>query len=126
MAEIRDVEHAQSGQDERACDDRRVHPARYLAVVCGVALQPVAGLVVAGLVRFLLARRFGLSDAVWILVDVPLAALLLLVADYVHFHTRINVLVFLMVFLLLAISSSAFSVGLGIVLMGTWIYNTTH
>ena len=83
-------------------------------------------LVVAGLVRFLLARRFGLSDAVWILVDVPLAALLLLVADYVHFHARINVLVFLMVFLLLAISSSAFSVGLGIVLLGIWIYNTTH
>jgi len=83
-------------------------------------------LVVAGLVRFLLARRFGLSDAVWTLVDVPLAALLLLVADYVHFHARINVLVFLTVFLLLAISSSAFSVGLGIALMGIWIYNASH
>src|SRR5437588_6428522 len=83
-------------------------------------------LVVAGAVRFLLARKFGLSDAVWILVDVPLAALLLLVADYVHFHTRINMLVLLMVFLLLAISSSAFSIGLGIVLMGVWIFNSTH
>ena len=72
----------------------------------------------AGILRFVHLGHFTALQAVYCLVSIPAALVVLLVCHYTLHHARI-VLVMVLAFLaLLAIASPSFCVGLGAALMG--------
>lgn len=71
-----------------------------------------------GVARFVEAEHFPIAQAAYCLIAIPAGLLLLLLADYTLHHAR---LVFVMVLAMLvfwSIASPAFSVGLGLALVG--------
>jgi hypothetical protein len=72
----------------------------------------------AGVFRFILHRHFSLVQAVYCLVSIPAALMLLLIFDYTLHHARIACLMVVVILLLLAFASPAFCVGLGLTMLG--------
>ena len=78
------------------------------------------------MVRLIATHEFGIRDGLRVLIEAPVSFVLLLVCDYVHFRTRITVSLFLFLFFMLIVCSAHFSVAMGIVVLGIWVYNTVH
>lgn len=83
-------------------------------------------LILAGAGRFLWTWKFSPRDTIWILVDIPIAAASLALCDFLRFQTRLPLWLFAILLLAAAIVSAHFSIGLGIILAGLWIFNTMH
>jgi hypothetical protein len=77
-----------------------------------------AAILAAGVVRFVLLGHFSLRLAVYCLLSIPVAVLLLMVFDYTLHHARIACLLVVVILLVLAIPSPSFCVGLGLALIG--------
>jgi cell division protein FtsW (lipid II flippase) len=86
----------------------------------GPALLLILGLatIAAGAVRYVHLGHFSWPQAVYCLVSIPAALLLLMLADYTLHHARIVFLMVLAIFVLLGIASPSFCVGLGVGLTG--------
>ncbi|HEY6304895.1 MAG TPA: hypothetical protein VI488_00380 [Candidatus Angelobacter sp.] len=72
----------------------------------------------AGVLRFILHRHFTLVQAAYCLGAIPAALVLLMIFDYTLHHARIACLMVLVILLLLAVTSPAFCVGLGLTMLG--------
>ena len=75
-------------------------------------------LLLLGVIRFILADRFGFVDVLRCCLAVIPMALLLLVFDYVLHHAKLAAVVPLVVALTLVVSSPAFDVALGLAVIG--------
>ncbi|HEV3039836.1 MAG TPA: hypothetical protein VHA33_18865 [Candidatus Angelobacter sp.] len=85
-----------------------------------------ATLILAGALRLALMPAFRFSNAVWALLCIPIAAVALLVCDFVRYRTRASLWIFAVVLLAAAILSKHFCIALGVVLLGIWIYNVAQ
>lgn len=75
--------------------------------------------VVIGVVRLMLMRNFSLAQAFYCLVAIPASILLAMIFDYAMHHSgRLAALMVLLTVLVVAISSPAFCIGLGLALLG--------
>lgn len=72
----------------------------------------------AGIVRFIHLGHFSWPQAVYCLLSIPAALILLMLADYTLHHARIVFVMVLAIFVLLGVASPSFCVGLGIGISG--------
>lgn len=97
-----------------------MQPAGESKIERGPILILALGLVVllAGILRFVHAGHFTLVQAVYCVISVPAAMLLLVISDYTLHHAHIAFLMVLALLVLLAVGSPSFCVGLGLGLDG--------
>jgi hypothetical protein len=98
--------------------------AKCCFVEADVEKGPIAILVVglavlaAGMVRFIHSGHFAMVQLLHCALAVPGALVLLLIADYTLHHARLAFLIVLAMFVMLAVISPSFCVGLGVALAG--------
>src|SRR5262249_45763820 len=85
-----------------------------------------AALILTGAFRFALLPAFHFSDAGWALLCIPIAAVALLVCDFVRYRTHVSLWLFVVPLLAAAVLSKHFCIALGVVLLGIWIYNVVQ
>lgn len=87
-----------------------MQPAGESKVEKGPILILALGLVVllAGILRFVHAGHFTLVQAVYSVISVPAAMLLLVISDYTLHHARIAFLMVLALLVLMAVGSPSF------------------
>jgi O-antigen/teichoic acid export membrane protein len=86
----------------------------------GPALILILALAVlaAGIVRFVHLGHFGAAQALYCLISIPGALVLLLIADYTLHHARLAFLIVLAALIMLSVTIPSFCVGLGLALAG--------
>src|SRR5579872_5371904 len=89
-------------------------------------ILPIAAttLIVVAAFRFARMPVFATRDALWTVASIPLAAVALGVCDFLRYRTRASLWIFTIALLAIAIVSKPFSMGLGVVLRGIWIFTT--
>jgi len=95
-----------------AQEQTRIPPAEIVLGLVGLAF------LLAGAWRFVRLGHFTLVQAGYCLLWVPVAMLILLIADYTLHHARLAFVIVLMPIVLLVVRSPSFCVGLGLGLIG--------
>lgn len=72
----------------------------------------------AGVARFVHLGNFSLKQGIYCVIAVPVALVLLLVADYTLHHARIVLVLVLAIVVFWCVASPSFCVGLGLALGG--------
>ena len=93
---------------------------RRIGVERGPVLLLTLGMltIAAGVLRFVHLGHFSWLQALYCVLSIPAALILLMLADYTLHHARIVFLMVLAIFVLLGIASPSFCIGLGVGLTG--------
>lgn len=79
-------------------------------------------LLIAGGVRFARLGHFTWTQAGICLLLIPVSLLILLVTDYTLHHSRIGLVIMLVLLVAMSVASPAFCLGLGLALVGMVVY----